>query len=334
MMNKLILLCCLLSLNAAAQDVVTAANTFLTSLDANSKAAASYSLDDPERFNWHFVPRERKGACFRNFNEKQRAAALAFIRASLGETGYSKATQIMALELVLREIEGLGLNNLRRDPLNYYITIFGNPSKDKPWAWRLEGHHVAFNFASANNEIVSSTPHFFGSNPGTIPSGAEKGKQILKQETDGGFALIGSLSAEQKAKAVISETAYPDILSFNSRKATLPEAPGISYKDLTPEQQKKLLELLDVYVKDYQLGFAKKLMDKIRASGIENLSFAWAGSQFPGTPAGNYYRIQGPMLLIEYDNTQNNGNHVHTTVRDLTNDFAEDILKEHYQREH
>ncbi|HWA33296.1 MAG TPA: DUF3500 domain-containing protein, partial [Cyclobacteriaceae bacterium] len=87
-------------------------------------------------------------------------------------------------------------------------------------------------------------------------------------------------------------------------------------------------------VKDYQLGFSKKLMEKIQKAGVENLSFAWAGSQVPGTEAGNYYRIQGPMLLIEYDNTQNKGNHVHTTVRDLTNDFAEDILKEHYLREH
>ncbi len=333
-MHKSILFFCLITLNAAAQDFVTSANAFLSSLDAKSKTAALYPLDDAERFNWHFVPRERKGACFRDFNAAQRAAGLSFLRASLGESGYNKTIQIMALENVLREIEGRTANDTHRDPLNYYITFFGEPSKDKPWGWRLEGHHIAFNFAAANNQIVSSTPHFFGSNPGTVPDGAEKGKQVLKLETDGGFALCQSLSAEQKAKAIVSEKAFPDIISFNSRKAALPEAPGISYKDLNPAQQKQLLNLLDVYVKDYQLGFSKTLMEKIRKAGIENLSFAWAGSIVPGTEAGNYYRIQGPMLLIEYDNTQNKGNHVHTTVRDLTNDFAEDILKEHYLREH
>ena len=92
------------------------------------------------------------------------------------------------------------------------------------------------------------------------------------------------------------------------------------------------MQLLNVYVKNYQFGFAKRLMDKIEKAGIENLSFAWAGSLQPG--AGQYYRIQGPMLLIEYDNTQNNANHVHSVVRDLTNDFAGDILREHYEKEH
>ncbi len=333
-MRKLILFFSVVTMQAAAQEFVTAANTFLNSLDPKSKTAALYSLDDAERFNWHFVPRERKGACFRDFSEAQRKAALSFIKASMGESGYNKTTQIMALENVLREIEGRPSNDTHRDPLNYYITFFGTPTKDKPWGWRLEGHHIAFNFAAADNQIVSSTPHFFGSNPGKVMSGAEKGKEVLKAETDGGFALLNSLSAAQKSKAVISEKAFPDIISFNSRKATLPEAPGLSYRELDPQQQKQLMSLLDVYVKDYQLGFSKKLMEKIQKAGIENLSFAWAGSQVPGTEEGNYYRIQGPMLLIEYDNTQNKGNHVHTTVRDLTNDFAEDILKEHYLREH
>jgi hypothetical protein len=90
--------------------------------------------------------------------------------------------------------------------------------------------------------------------------------------------------------------------------------------------------LLDVYVQNYAFGFSKKLMDKIKKAGIEKLHFAWAGSLSPG--AAHYYRIQGPMLLIEYDNTQNNANHVHTTVRDLNDDFAEDILREHYAKEH
>ncbi|HWA35801.1 MAG TPA: DUF3500 domain-containing protein, partial [Cyclobacteriaceae bacterium] len=140
-MIKSALFLCFIALSAAGQDFVTAANTFLNSLDAKEKAAALYSLDDAERFNWHFVPRERKGACFRNFNDDQRKAALSFIKASLGESGYSKATQIMALENILREIEGRTSADTYRDPLNYYITFFGNPSKDKPWGWRLEGHH-------------------------------------------------------------------------------------------------------------------------------------------------------------------------------------------------
>ncbi|MEO7989027.1 MAG: DUF3500 domain-containing protein, partial [Chryseolinea sp.] len=232
----------------------------------------------------------------------------------------------------LKEIEKRSADDSYRDPLNYYFVFFGTPSDQKPWAWRIEGHHFVVNFAVDKGELISSTPSFFGSNPGVVPIGEEKGKQILKQETELGFALVNALTPDQKTKAIISETALPEIITGNKRKAELLSPTGIPYKSLTKEQQRVLMQLLDVYINNYALGFSKKLMDKIQKSGIENLSFAWAGSLT--ADAGHYYRIQGPMLLIEYDNTQTNANHVHTTVRDLTNDFAEDILREHYQKEH
>jgi Protein of unknown function (DUF3500) len=140
------------------------------------------------------------------------------------------------------------------------------------------------------------------------------------------------LNADQRGIAIFSEKALAEIISGNNRKAMPLTPDGISFKELSKEQQTLFLKLLDVYVKNYAFGFSKKLMDKIKNAGIENLHFAWAGSLAPGV--ANYYRIQGPMLLIEYDNTQNNANHVHTTVRDLKDDFAEDILREHYAKEH
>ena len=238
----------------------------------------------------------------------------------------------MELENILREIEGRASSDTYRDPFNYYITIFGTPSNDKPWGWRMEGHHLAINFSSVNNEIGSSTPTFWGSNPGTVPRGEEKGKQILKIETELGFELLNSFTGDQKKKAIFSDRALPEIVMGNKRKAQLIEPLGLNYKEMNKIQQDLLLSLIDVYVRNYQLDFSVKLMQKITKAGIENLSFAWAGEIAAGK--GNYYRIQGPMLLIEYDNTQNNANHVHTAVRDLTNDFAEDILREHYLKDH
>lgn len=315
-----------------AQDLASSATTFLNSLTADQKAKAQYSLDDKERFNWNFVPVPRNGVCFRTFTPTQRAAALSLLKISLSEQGFKKANAIMELENVLREVEGRGPTDTHRDPLNYYITIFGTPSKDKPWGWRMEGHHVSINFASVNNELVSSTPSFFGSNPAIVQSGEQKGKEILKLETDLGFELCNSFSTEQKKKVIFSETALPEIVMTNKRKAQLVEPLGLTYREMDAAQQKIFLRLLDVYVRNYQFDFSNRLMEKIIKAGIENLSFAWAGGLTAGS--GNYYRIQGPMLLIEYDNTQNNANHVHTAVRDLTNDFAEDILREHYLKEH
>ncbi len=328
----LLLFACLITSALKAQDLESAANAFLNSLTADQKSKVNYSLDDKERFNWNFVPISRSGACFRTFTTSQRTVALSLLRISMSEQGFNKAESIMQLESILREVEGRNANDTHRDPLNYYITIFGTPSKDKPWGWRFEGHHLSINFASFNNQLVSSTPSFFGSNPATVQRGEQKGKEVLKLETNLGFELCNSFSAEQKKKVIFSETALPEIVMTNKRKAQLIEPLGLSYREMNATQQNIFDRLLDTYVKNYQFDFSNRLMEKIKKDGIQNLSFAWAGGLTPGT--GNYYRIQGPMLLIEYDNTQNNSNHVHTAVRDLTNDFAEDLLREHYLKEH
>jgi hypothetical protein len=332
LIGYLLILVSFISTPISAQDLSEHANKFLGTLDASLKSNAQYAFDDAERFDFHFVPRSRNGVPLKELSSSQRDAVMLLLKASLSEQGFKKATSIIQLENVLREIEGRGSSDAYRDPLNYSITIFGTPSKKGPWGWRLEGHHVSLNFSSVNAFIESSTPSFFGSNPAIVPSGGEKGKQILKAETELGFTLVNSFDDDQLKSARFSETAPAEIFTANNRNAAQLDPKGIGYGQMNAAQKKQLLELLNVYVKNYSMGFSSRLMAKIEKAGIENLSFAWAGSLKPG--AGHYYRIQGPMLLIEYDNTQTNANHVHSVVRDLTNDFAEDILKEHYQKEH
>lgn len=318
--------------NAQEKLITTRAKEFLRLLDETQLAKARYPMNDEERFNWHYIPRQRNGIPLKELTDKQRQAALALLKTCLSEQGFQKASNIMALENVLREVESRGNDDTYRDPLNYSVTIFGEPDEKNLWGWRLEGHHISLNFSSADGIIVSGTPAFLGSNPATVRSGRYTGRQVLKQEMDLGFTLINSLDPAQLKTALFSEKAPADIITGNHREADLLEPMGISFSDLKDNQKRLFMQLLNVYVKNYQFGFAKRLMDKIEKAGIENLSFAWAGSLQPG--AGQYYRIQGPMLLIEYDNTQNNANHVHSVVRDLTNDFAGDILREHYEKEH
>lgn len=330
----LILSLLLSSQGVSAQNASLAekASVFLALLDPEQSEKARYAFEDDERFNWHFVPRARNGISFNELNEKQRQSALALLKTSLSEQGFQKANNIMALENILREVENRGPDDAYRDPLNYSLTIFGDPETRGIWGWRMEGHHLSLNFSSSDERIVSSTPTFWGSNPAVVRTGRYSGRQVLKQETALGFTLVNSLDRNQLGTAVVSAKAPAEIITGNQRKADLQEPAGLSFDKMTDAQKKLFLQLLNVYVKNYQFDFSKRFMEKIEKAGLENLTFAWAGSLQPG--AGHYYRIQGPMLLIEYDNTQNNANHVHTVVRDLTNDFAEDILKEHYQKEH
>jgi hypothetical protein len=335
MRNFVMIISLLSSIVVAAQDVSIAANEFLSGLSPSLKAEAMFPFDNQERFNMNFVPMVSRGPTFHDFDVSQKKAALNLLKASLSATGYLKATQIIELENVLRQLEGdakLSDGRYRRDPLNYHYCIFGTPSRDGIWGWRFEGHHISLNFVSMDGKLVSSTPSFLGSNPAIVKSGAEKGKQVLANEMNLGFELVNSFNESQLKLARFSDQAPHEILTGNNRKAEMLEPKGISYSSLSAVQKNIFDRLLKVYIDNYELGFSKTLMDKIKKAGIENLSFAWAGPLKPG--GGEYYRIQGPMLLIEYDNTQNEGNHVHTVVRDLTNDFAEDILQAHYRDHH
>jgi hypothetical protein len=308
-----------------------AATAFLNTLTAEQKAKTQFAFDHDERYNWHYVPRDdRKGISLNELNTTQRDAAMQLLHTALSDTGYSKVTAIIQLENVLRKVENRPDNDGYRDPGKYFFTIFGTPLQGKIWGWRLEGHHIAFNFSSENNKLVSGTPSFLGTNPAIVLSGPEKGKQILKNETELGFALLHSLDSEQMQKTLFDNKAPAEIITSADRKAMINDARGINYDRLNKEQQKIFLQLLSVYIHRYTRLFAESMMKDIEADGLNNLRFAWAGAQQPGK--GHYYRIQGPGIIIEYDNTQNNANHVHTVIRDLKHDFGGDELLEHYKK--
>ncbi len=340
MKNKLlVILCCCLffSIESNGQNLTEKAQVFLATLTDELKEQTVFSLDDEERFNMNYVPLTRKGPRFHDFNEAQKVAAIDLLKASLSGEGYRKAKEIQSLEKILRVIENEDDDKMpdgrpRRDPLNYHFSIFGDPSSDAPWGWRFEGHHLSLNFTAADKAITSSTPTFFGTNPGVIKIRGHKEKEVLKKETTLSFELVNSLSPVQLEKAKFADIAPIEIITTTQRKVEGFEQKGIFYNDLTSDQQKQLIKLINLYLNNYEKDFSVGYRDKIEKAGLENLSFSWAGSLEPGVP--NYWCIQGPVLLIEYDNTQTNANHVHTVVRDPTNDYGEDTLKKHYEEDH
>ena len=335
-------------------EMAQVALAFLATLSPEQRQQAVFAPDDPEQFVWFYTPHERKGLPLKHMNPDQRKAALALLKTGLSSQGYDKAATIMDMENVLRVVENRPPNDTYRDPDNFYFTIFGSPDSEKPWSWRLNGHHMLVQFMvqsgpSGQGKVVAQTPTFFGINPGLLrndPGMADTrmadprlaklpqyGKHLFKQEEEKAFALLKTITPEQVKQVVLAPVAYPEILSTNVRTVSMEKVEGLRLADMTPAQRTLFLELLQTYLTNYHVTLANQQMDKLKKDGLDNLRFAWAGDLTTQLGAGKgwYYRIHGPTILIEYDNSQNNANHVHTVVRDLTNDFGEDILREHYR---
>ena len=314
-----------------AEEMAEAAQTLTATLTPEQASRAQFAFASDERMNWHFIPRVRKGLPLKEMTAVQQRLAHVLISTGLSQRGYAKAVTIMTLEQILRELEQ-GKTGMVRDEELYFISIFGKPGDNKGWAWRLEGHHLALNFTIANGKDIASSPSFFGTNPAEVLEGPRKGLRVLGEEEDLGRALIRSMSASQKKSALIATNAPKDIITVAERKVKpLPEA-GIALSDLTREQKAKLRELVEVYARRHRAELAETDLAKIEKAGWGKLRFAWAGGldRFQG----HYYRVQGPTFLLEYDNVQNNNNHVHTVWRDFASDFGEDLLKSHYEKSH
>lgn len=342
-MNTPRISCCLLVLallhasglrslaSTPGEDMASAALTFLAALEPDQRAKASFDLGAEERFNWHFIPKDRKGLTIKEMAPDQKLLAHALLNSAMSNRGYLKAVTVMSLEQILHEIER-GTGRFARDPELYYFSVFGKPDAKGTWAWRVEGHHLSLNFTVVKGTMTSVTPSFFGTNPGTVKVGHRKGLQVLAGEENIARKLVNSLTDEQKKVVIFSDTAPRDVITGADRRAHLLEPQGLAASKMSEGQVGLLKRLVQQYVQNYRQEFAEKDLEAIKSAGSENIFFAWAGSVEVGK--GHYYRVQGPTFLFEYDNTQNSANHVHAVWRDLKNDFGEDLLKNHYQDAH
>jgi hypothetical protein len=311
-------------------DMTQAAEAFVESLTAEQKATAVLPADSPLRVDWHFIPKDqRKGLQIKHMNDAQRKAALALLRSALSQIGYDKATKIMALEGILRELEKGRTGGAIRDPERYYYTVFGEPSDLGRWALSIEGHHLSLNFVVDKGKVIASTPTFFAANPNVVregmPGGVPAGTRVLADEELLAFQLTESLGPEQRKTAITADKAPREIRAAGELPPPAYAPEGLSFAGLNGTQQQLLRQLIAVYARNLPADLASARLQAIDGAGYDRVYFAWAGADRPGI--GHYYRIQGPTFLIEFVNTQpdsagNPASHIHSVWRDPTGDFA------------
>ena len=308
-----------------------AATQFLASLTPDQKSKAVFAFDSEERTRWHFIPNEmfpRKGLMIKDMSESQRGLAHDLLRTGLSARGYLKVTSIMQLEDILKVVEAG--RKFARNKEEYLFAVFGTPGDKGQWGWRVEGHHVSLRFSIVDGGIkgdVASSPMFLGSNPAEVQEGEKKGFRVLADEEDAARALVTALPMELQKQAVVNAVAPGDILTMNKNDiAPLPNQ-GVLYSALPASAQALFTKLIEVYTGNMEADVANERMNRIKSAGLANVRFAWLGETAKGKK--HYYMVQGPTFLIEYDNTQNDGNHIHSVWRDFNGDFGRDILREH-----
>jgi len=315
---------------APGADMTTAANAYLETLNDEERKISQLEYGTEKRVGWHFIPKDhRKGFQLKHMNESQRAAAHKLLSASLSEIGYDKSKKIMALESVLAELEKDRQGGNIRDPLRYYVTIFGEPGAESRWGFSFEGHHLSLNFVVEKNKVISSTPAFLAANPSKVlsdgPAGLKKGMEVLGAEEELAFKLVNALDEKQAKTGIIAEKAPREIRAAGEPQPPQTPPAGIAAGDLNQEQQKILKKLIGVYADTMPAQVKRERLRKIEQAGFEKVHFAWAGATKPGI--GHYYRVQGPSFLIEFVNTQpdaagNPASHIHCVWRDMAGDFA------------
>lgn len=304
--------------------VAKEAHGFLATLSQSQRAKAVFAANSDQIYNWHFVPRSRPGLPWGEMNAEQQAAAHALLKSSLSKIGYQKIEEIRSLEPILKELEG---GNPGRDERLYTFAFFGEPSDTKPWAWRYEGHHLSLTFVYRDGVLIASTPQFLGSNPEE-----HKGKRPLAKERDLAYKLLEALKPDQLAKAHIAARSPGDIVTGNARKAAIEGRRGLPYGELDGTQKRLLLDLLRAHAEVQSEKEQTRRMKQIQEQELGDLVFAWMGTT--ERKGRHYYRIQGKNLIVEYDNSQGNGTHVHTVWRNQREDFGADPLLDHYEHGH
>ncbi len=311
----------------AGQKMAQAAQQFLQSLNDEQKAKATFPFDSKERTNWWFVPKEdnkkptRKGLPLMEMTAEQKKAALALVAAGTSASGDKQATTIKSLEAILRDLEkGRGPV---RSPEWYFFTIFGNPSKNGKWGWRVEGHHLSLNFTLDGGNVLSTTPFFFGANPADVKDGPRKGLVTLPNAENLAISLFNMLDADQK-KIAHRAKAFPE-----PQQATVTpkvgEPTGLAAAKMKPEQRKVLRKLVESYAQRMPAEVAEAELQRLRKAGPEKIYFAFSGAAKHGEP--HSYRVQGPTFVIEFLNTQadsagNPANHIHSCWRRIQGDFG------------
>ncbi len=341
-----------------------AAFGLLEALTDAERVSANLPFDDPRREVWMYWPREMSGDAYpgvgmHRLTFEQRKLVMRLVATGVDYPTLAQIAAVMALDIPLDALEQYTRTTLR-DPLRYWLTVFGDPGDTGTWSWQFEGHHVAVNHVIVDGEVAASTPLFLGANPALIRKGDHVVSRPCGPEEDAGRALLAALTGEARDRALLKAPApidmvahrlpyVPDVVrpgehvhplgAFQHLFLSLEEGEkdaltldlsspvGVPRSALMPDQRSIMDDVINLYVGRLPDELAASELARLEVAGLDQIHFSWAGPAERGAP--HYYRLHGPTFLVEYDSVQDGANHVHAVWRDPERDFGRDPLRAH-----
>ncbi|WP_174296331.1 DUF3500 domain-containing protein [Sphingomonas bacterium] len=336
---------------APSGQMVECAQALLAGLDAGQRRRLSHPVDADEWRRWsnpEFLANPN-GLRLEDVGPDTRAAILRVVQASLSSAGYAKARGCMKTNAFLGQLCDLPLI---MNEWSYNFLLFGEPSLDKPWGWNLYGHHLVLNCFVLGGQMVIS-PTFMGAEPNVIDTGPDAGLRLFEAEEHDGLALMRSLSPDLRERATIyrrmRDEAMPDgrwhpadqrHLGGAFRDNRIIPYEGIAVRNFSPTQKRQLMDIVAAFVGYLPPGPLAAKLAQVEAE-LDRTYWSWIGGHGDDDPF--YYRVQGPVLMTEFDhhsgvwlgNQEPAKCHTHTVVRTPNgNDYGRDLLRQHYEQVH
>jgi hypothetical protein len=317
----------------STQLLVDAVTLFLSSLDPAQRSAVCFDVDSEVWRTWSNIHRNlmRHGLCLAELSERQRELAYRVLRTGLGARAYETARNAMKLNEHLAELTQLPEEF---GELYYWISIFGEPSADRPWGWQFDGHHCNINCFVLGDQMVLS-PMLLGSEPVHAESGIYKGTTVLREEEATGWAFMNALTPQQRATALIGMDLPFDGYASGFKDNIVVPYLGLPVAAMTPSQCDQLIELIALYTNRLPGEHARIRLAEVRQY-LDQTVFAWIGEFDPVSPF--YYRIYSPVIFIEFyhqpgvalPDTGYNRRHAHALVRTPNgNDYGRELLRQY-----
>ena len=308
-----------------------AATDLLDALDADQRRAVCGPFSTTEWHDWTYLPGDRPGLLLGRLTAGQRDRAQDLLETAFSPRGRSDLAMVLRTEEIRRETSRSDRSAIPHLDAPYWVRVLGLPDSDEPWSWRISGHHLVAQ-ATLVGDAVVTTPQFVGAQPAEVPTGLHQGFQSLPREQDLARQLVLVLEEDQRAEAVTPGAAPDDLLTRQD-----PAVAGFPTRGLPRgRMDRRQGELLEALVRQYldrsPAAIADAAWTAVQDAGWAGVHFTWSGGLRRGE--GHYYAVTGPTFVLEYDNTQESGNHVHCVWRDRKHDLGGDLLAQHYAAGH